>query len=228
MDVFRIVGLGFVDRLGNDKNLLTEGWDHRNGPFLSDLEAVGITPEDVDFVLCTHLHTDHVGWNTRLENGRWVPTFPKAKYLFTEIEWETTQAYHQTNPLDHYVDSVLPVMEAGQAQLVRTDFALDDEVRLEPSPGHTMGHVCVHLSSQGQQALITGDFIHSPVQCLEPEWIMRADADSEMAGKTRRRLLERCCENKLVVCATHFPEPSFGHVMIRGDAFDFEFLKPEN
>jgi glyoxylase-like metal-dependent hydrolase (beta-lactamase superfamily II) len=119
---------------------------------------------------------------------------------------------------------VLPVMEAGQAQLVRSDFVLDDEVRLEPSPGHTMGHVCVGLSSKGKHAVITGDCIHSPVQCLEPHWVMRADIDSVLAVKTRRGFLERCCENNIVVCATHFPEPSFGHIVKRDSAFGFDYL----
>lgn len=196
--------------------------------FLPRLKEAGVTPDMVDYVMCTHMHPDHVGWNTRLQNGRWVPTFPNAKYLFTDIEWEATQAYHRDNPLDHFVDSVLPIMEAGQAQLVQTDFALNDEVRLMPSPGHTMGHVCVQLSSRGQHALITGDFIHSPVQCLEPEWIMRADADSAVAGKTRRRLLEHCCETGMVVCATHFPEPSFGKIVERDSKLHFAYLEPHN
>ena len=119
-------------------------------------------------------------------------------------------------------------MQAGQAQLVGSDFVLDDEVRLQPSPGHTMGHVCVALSSRGQHAIITGDCIHSPVQCLEPEWVMRADIDSALAARTRRSFLEHCCENNAIVCATHFPEPSFGHVVEREQAFRFEYVNTNN
>ena len=203
-------------------------WDMMKlNTFLPRLKAVGVTPDQVDYVMCTHMHPDHVGWNTRLHNGRWVPTFPNAKYLFTEAEWQSTQALHEHNPIPHFVDSVLPVMQAGQAELVKSDFVLDDEVRLEPSPGHTMGHVCVGLSSKGQNAVITGDCIHSPVQCLEPAWVMRADIDSALAAKTRRRFLERCCERNTVVCATHFPEPSFGHVVERDNAFRFEYLQKQ-
>jgi glyoxylase-like metal-dependent hydrolase (beta-lactamase superfamily II) len=203
-------------------------WDMMKlNTFLPRLKGIGVTPDQVDYVMCTHMHPDHVGWNTRLHNGQWLPTFPKAKYLFTETEWQSTLALHERKPVAHFVDSVLPIMQAGQAQLVASDFALDDEVRLVPSPGHTMGHVCVQLNSKGQSAVITGDCIHSPVQCLEPDWVMRADIDSALAARTRRGFLERCCESKTIVCATHFPEPSFGHIVERNDTFSFEYFKQQ-
>ncbi len=203
-------------------------WDMMKlNTFLPRLKAIGVTPDKLDYVMCTHMHPDHVGWNTQLRDGRWVPTFPNATYMFTEIEWQSTLALHQQKPIPHFVDSVLPVMEAGQAELVSTDFALDDELRLEPSPGHTMGHVCVRLSSRGKTALITGDCIHSPVQCLHPEWAMRADIDSALAARTRRGFLESCCDRNIVVCATHFPEPSFGRIVERDSAFNFEYLKQQ-
>jgi glyoxylase-like metal-dependent hydrolase (beta-lactamase superfamily II) len=114
-------------------------------------------------------------------------------------------------------------MEARQAELVSGDFALDDEVWLEPTPGHTPGHVCVHLASQGSEAVITGDCIHSPVQCVEPDWIMRADFDPTLARTTRRSFLERYCDSNVMVCATHFPEPSTGRIVQRDKAFWFEY-----
>ena len=191
--------------------------------FLPRLAAAGVVPDQVDYVMCTHLHPDHVGWNTQLRDGRWVPTFPNAKYIFSEIEWKSFEAFHQEKPQVHIVDSVLPVMEAGQVQLVSNDFALDDEVWLEPTPGHTPGHVSVHLASQGRHAVITGDCIHSPVQCLEPGWVMRADVDSDLAHATRRGFLEQYCDSDVVVCATHFPEPSFGHIIERDAAFWFDY-----
>jgi len=191
--------------------------------FLPRLAASGVAPEDVDYVMCTHLHGDHVGWNTRLRNGRWVPTFPNAKYIFAKTEWESFEALHRSDPQPQVEDSVLPVIEAGQAQLVSTDFALDDEVWLEPTPGHTPGHVCVSLASRGARGVITGDCIHSPVQCLEPEWIVRADQDHALAGATRRRFLERCCDTGVLFCATHFPEPSLGRIVEREQAFWFEY-----
>ena len=191
--------------------------------FLPGLAAAGVAPEDVDYVMCTHLHWDHVGWNTQLRDGRWVPTFPYAKYIFSELEWKSFEALHRKEPQPHFVDSILPVMEAGQVQLVSGDFALDDEVWLEPTPGHTPGHFCVRLASQGAQAVITGDCIHSPVQCAEPGWIMRADLDPVLASATRRRFLERYCDSGVTVCATHFPEPSVGRIIQREDAYWFDY-----
>jgi glyoxylase-like metal-dependent hydrolase (beta-lactamase superfamily II) len=191
--------------------------------FLPRLAAAGVSREDVDYVMCTHLHTDHVGWNTQLHDGRWLPTFPNARYIFARGEWESFEELHRRDPQPQFVDSVLPVMEARQAQLVSTDFELDDEVWLEPTPGHTPGHVCIHLASQGAQAVITGDCIHSPVQCVEPGWVMCADFDPALARTTRRTLLERYCDSNVMVCATHFPEPSMGRIIERDKAFWFEY-----
>ncbi len=191
--------------------------------FLPRLVAAGVRPEDVDYVMCTHLHSDHVGWNTQLRDGRWVPTFPNAKYVFARTEWEAFERLHRTHPQPQFLDSVLPVMEAKQAELVAGDFALDDEVWLEPTPGHTPGHFCVRLASRGERALITGDCIHSPVQCVEHQWTMRADSDPVLAKATRRAVLERCAGEGLTVCATHFPEPSVGRVVPRDNAFWFDY-----
>ena len=195
----------------------------RLNTFLPRLAAAGVAPESVDYVMCTHLHGDHVGWNTQLRDGRWVPTFPNARYIFGRREWESLEALHREIPQPHLVDSVLPVIEAGQAQFVSSDFALDDEVWLELTPGHTPGHVSIHLASQGAEAVITGDCIHSPVQCLEPGWIMRADSDPELAKTTRLNFLERYSDSKVLVCASHFPQPSFGRVVRRGKAFWFNY-----
>ena len=194
--------------------------------FLPRLAAAGVSPEEVDYVMCTHLHGDHVGWNTQLRDGRWVPTFPKAKYIFTREEWESWEQLHARDLQQQFVDSVLPVMEARQAQLVGSDFALDDEVWLEPTPGHTQGHVSIRIASEGAQAVVTGDCIHSPVQCLAPEWVMRADVDPVLAKATRRSFLERYCETGVTVCATHFPEPSVGRITQRDRAFWFEDAAP--
>jgi len=130
---------------------------------------------------------------------------------------------HGRIPQPHLVDSVLPVIEARQVQFVENDFALDDEVWLEPTPGHTAGHVSIHLASQGAEAVITGDCIHSPVQCPEPRWIMRADSDSALATTTRLNFLERYCDSNVLVCATHFPQPSVGRVVTRDKGFWFNY-----
>jgi glyoxylase-like metal-dependent hydrolase (beta-lactamase superfamily II) len=176
--------------------------------------------------MCTHLHSDHVGWNTQLRDGRWVPTFPKAKYVFAKKEWEGWQELHAREPQQQIIDSVLPVIEAKQAQLVEDGFALDDEVWLEPTPGHTRGHTSIHLRSAGSQGVVTGDMIHSPVQCLHPDWIIRADLDPQLAKQSRRRFLERYCDSAVTICATHFPEPSFGRIVARDRAFWFEYATP--
>ena len=211
--------------VGNHKaRPLRPFWNlQRLNTFLPRLAAAGVAPESVDYVMCTHLHGDHVGWNTQLRDGRWVPTFANARYIFGRQEWESLQALHRTVPQPHLVDSVLPVIEAGKVQLVSNDFALDDEVWLEFTPGHTPGHVSIHLASQGAEAVITGDCLHSPVQCLEPAWIMRADSDPELAKTTRLNFLERYSDSKVLVCASHFPQPSFGRVVRRDQAFWFNY-----
>lgn len=211
--------------VGNDKPRPHRPfWNlQRLNTFLPRLAAAGVAPENVDYVMCTHLHGDHVGWNTQLRDGRWVPTFPNARYIFGRQEWESLQALHRTVPQSHLVDSVLPIIAAGQAQLVSNDFALDDEIWLELTPGHTAGHVSIRLASQGAEAVITGDCIHSPVQCLEPAWIMRADSDPELAKTTRLNFLERYSDSNVLVCASHFPQPSFGRVVQRDKAFWFNY-----
>ena len=211
--------------VGHDKSRPQRRFWHlqKFDTFLPRLAAAGVRPEEVDYVMCTHLHSDHVGWNTQLRDGRWVPTFPNAKYIFARAEWDAFEALHRAHPQPQFIDSVLPVMEAGQAQLVGGDFALDDEVWLEPTPGHTPGHVCIHLGSRSAEAVITGDLIHSPVQCLEPGWTMRADSDPALAKATRRSFLDRYCDSKVTVCATHFPEPSIGRIVPREKTFWFDY-----
>ncbi|HBH02676.1 MAG: hypothetical protein A2W08_00630 [Candidatus Rokubacteria bacterium RBG_16_73_20] len=210
--------------VGDGKPRSVPSWNMTtSGRFLADLAAAGVEPGQVDYVMCTHLHRDHVGWNTRLRDERWVPTFPNATYVFSRGEYEYWETQVGQRPNEGWADSVLPVVEAGRAALVAGDWVLDDEVRLEPTPGHTRDHVSVHLASGGAEAVITGDLIHTPVQCLEPTWAMRADFDRELARKTRREFLERYCGTDVLVCATHFPAPSWGRVVPRGDAFRFAF-----
>jgi len=197
-------------------------WHRRSDDtYLRALGALGIAPEDIDFVLCTHMHADHVGWNTRLVDGRWVPTFPNARYVFSNKELEAWQQGHERFSSQPLEDSVLPVIEAGQAVLVDNDHALDDQVWLEPTPGHTPDHVAIRLASQGQRAIMSGDLMHSPVQCLHPEWTVWPDWEPELAKRTRRAFLERHCDTDTLVCTAHFPLPSAGRVVADGDAFRF-------
>lgn len=186
-----------------------------------NLAATGYSVADIDYVMCTHLHVDHVGWNTRLENGRWVPTFPKARYIFGERELAHWQAEHAKAPNPVLEDSVLPIVAAGRADLVGTSSALNDHVRLTPTPGHTPDHYAVELGKGETTAVLTGDLIHSPIQARYPELSARPDTDPAQAAATRRKFLECHCDTGRLVCTAHFPSPSTGHVTRWGDGFRF-------
>ena len=188
------------------------------------LATTGLTVGDIDYVMCTHLHVDHVGWNTRLENGRWVPTFPNARYVFSAKELATWRDQgHPSFARTPYEDSVHPIVEACRADLVANDYALDDEVWLEPTPGHTPDHVAIRLASRGEDAVMCGDLMHSPVQCLHPQWAPWPDWDAEVARHTRRAFLEQYADTSTLVCTAHFPLPSAGRVVSEGDAFRFVY-----
>ena len=194
--------------VGNDKPRNSiPAWHMRRGTYLSDLAAAGVKPEDVDMVICTHLHVDHVGWNTRLEGGRWVPTFPRARYVIVREEFEFWKREGETGREEFGLidDSVMPVVEAGMADLVASDHVIDDRLRLEPAPGHTPAHVCVRLTTPAGQAIFTGDMMHRPLQVAEPEWNSRFCDDAELARKTRRGFLERHTDADVIVLAAHFP-----------------------
>ena len=210
--------------VGDHKQRARPTWNMTSsGEYLKRLADTGVRPEDVDYVMCTHMHPDHVGWNTRLENGRWVPTFPNARYVMSEKEWTYWSAFHKGTPQNQIADSVIPIVESGHAQMVKNDFAIDEDVWFESTPGHTPDHVSVRIASRGAQAVITGDLIHSPVQCLETEWVPRPDFDPPQAAATRRAFLERYCERDVLVCASHFPSPSFGHIIREGNGFWFTY-----
>ena len=194
--------------VGNDKPRNgVPAWHMRRGTYLSDLAGAGVKPEDVDMVICTHLHVDHVGWNTRLEGGRWVPTFPRARYVIVREEFEFWKREGETGREEFGLidDSVMPVVEAGMADLVASDHVIDDRLRLEPAPGHTPAHVCVRLTTPAGQAIFTGDMMHRPIQVAEPEWNSRFCDDAALARKTRRGFLERHADADVIVLAAHFP-----------------------
>ncbi len=208
--------------VGNDKKRSVEHWNMRDGPYLEDLKAAGVAPEEVNFVLCTHLHVDHVGWNTRLREGRWVPTFPNARYLFARTEWEHWKEGRNAGIEEIMRDSVWPIIEAKQADLVEGDHAIDDELQLEPTPGHTPGHVSLHLTSGGQEAVITGDIMHHPVQIAEPDWCSNFCVDPGAAVETRKAFLGRYADRDVRILGTHFAAPVAGHVVGKGDSWRFK------
>ncbi len=203
--------------VGNHKTVPgTPDWHKRSdNRFEAALSAAGVSFDDIDYVLCTHLHTDHVGWNTRLEDGRWVPTFPNARYLMPAAD----EAVQRDRNSDLYLESVLPVVEAGQAELVQTGHTLGDHVSLIPTPGHTPGHVAVKITSGDHEAVITGDALHSTAQCQHPEWHFKFDAEPERAVASRVDLLETVSEAECIVLGSHFTLPSTGRVTAENGVF---------
>ena len=189
--------------------------------FLEDLREAGFPPESIDLVLCTHLHVDHVGWNTRLQSGRWVPTFPRARHLFVRREWEHWSAEPSAETRQIMADSVTPVLEAGLADLVEMDHRVSDEIWLEPTPGHTPGHVSVRLRSIDREAVITGDLMHHPVQVAEPGWASHFDSDIELGRKTRRSFCERYADGPVTVLGTHFHHPTAGQIVRHANSWRF-------
>jgi glyoxylase-like metal-dependent hydrolase (beta-lactamase superfamily II) len=199
-------------------------WNMMNSDrFEGSLKATGLGFEDIDYVMCTHLHVDHVGWNTRLENGRWVPTFPKARYVMAdrELAFWTQKEKEEPAGAPWITDSVLPIVAANRAQVVKSDFALNEAVQFLPTPGHTIDHYSVLVGRPGRDALIAGDMIHSPIQGRYPELGMRADYDSTQAGATRRRVFDRFCDTSTLMCVTHFPQPSTSRVQRWGEGYKF-------
>jgi len=195
--------------VGNDRSREFPQCTGMQTAFLEDMIAAGFPPETIDTVLCTHLHFDHVGWNTHFVNGRWAPTFPNARYLFGRREWEwcETLLWDRSMDVRHVLDSVQPILDAGLADLVETNHRLSDELWLEPTHGHTPGHVSLRISSRGQEAIVTGDVFHNPIQIAEPEICSMMCHDKEMSRQTRRDLLSRCGNKAARVIAIHFNDP---------------------
>jgi glyoxylase-like metal-dependent hydrolase (beta-lactamase superfamily II) len=199
-------------------------------PYLARLSAAGAAPEDIDIVLCTHLHSDHVGWNTMRRDGRWVPTFPNAKYLFSRTECEygdprrsaAAAADLQRNNAFH--DSVLPVIETGQAVLIDGDHAIDDTLLVEQAPGHTRGHVVLKLTDGGERALFCGDVVHHPLQVYAPQLNSRFCELPDEARATRRRVLEHCAEEAALLFPVHFGAPHVAAISRAADGFAARFV----
>jgi glyoxylase-like metal-dependent hydrolase (beta-lactamase superfamily II) len=198
--------------VGNDKHRAdSPAWHLRHGSYLDDLAAIGVRPADVDLVVATHLHVDHVGWNTRLVDGRWVPTFPRARYVIAGEEWEFWKHERDagTEPYGCIDDSVVPIVDAGQAVLVDSDDAVDEHLTLEPWPGHTPGHVCVRLETNAGEAVFSGDLMHRVVQVAEPDWNSRFCHDGRRARESRREFVERHADTGVLILAAHFPRPGY-------------------
>jgi glyoxylase-like metal-dependent hydrolase (beta-lactamase superfamily II) len=210
--------------IGNDKQRPGRPKWHMKSDdaYMRGLAAAGISVGEIDYVMCTHLHVDHVGWNTRLENGRWVPTFPKARYVFARGEFDYWSAQNAKAAVPPFGDSVLPVVEANRAEIVTSDFAIGDHTRILPTPGHTPGHVAFAFGKGKDTAVFSGDLMHSPLQTRYPELSPKFDVDPAQAASTRRNFLERYCDTDTLCCTAHFPSPSVGKIRRKGSGFSCE------
>jgi glyoxylase-like metal-dependent hydrolase (beta-lactamase superfamily II) len=211
--------------IGNDRRREFEVFCNMRNTFLEDLRSAGFPPSEVTDVLCTHLHFDHVGWNTQLVGGKWVPTFPQARYLFGRREWQHWKHLRDTNGyhhMDHLQDSIDPILDAGLEEFIDPDFRLTDEVSLIATPGHTPGHVSVLIDSRGEQAVITGDLMHNPIQIAVPATEARFDMDKPLAASTRRDFVQRFCNTRTLIIGTHFAEPTAGHIVRNGEAWKLQ------
>jgi glyoxylase-like metal-dependent hydrolase (beta-lactamase superfamily II) len=199
-------------------------------PFLARLRDAGAVPQDIDIVLCTHLHSDHVGWNTVERDGRWVPTFPNARYLFSRAESEygdprrNPKADADPQRSNAYRDSVLPVIESGQAQLIEGNHAIDDMLLIEPATGHTVGHVILKLAHEDDRGLFCGDVVHHPLQVCAPHWNSGFCELPDEARTTRRRVLDYCAEERALLFPAHFGAPHVAAIARAGEAFRPEFV----
>ena len=210
--------------LGNDKQGRgVPVWNNRSTPFLETMTEAGFPPDSIDTVLCTHLHVDHVGWNTRLVDGKWVPTFPRARYLFGKTEYEYWRDYTaEPDKVAVFNDSVKPVVDAGLVEVIPSDHRLCEEISVIPTPGHSPGHMSVLIESGGEQGLLSGDVAHHPCQMAHLDWCSVVDTDTAQSAASRYKVFSRFADTPTLVIGGHF---SAGHIKRDGDAFKFVALQ---
>jgi glyoxylase-like metal-dependent hydrolase (beta-lactamase superfamily II) len=188
--------------------------DVPGGTLLRDFQDKGVRPDEVDMVVMTHLHRDHVGWNLTDAGGRWVPTFPKARYWVSRKDWDTSHSpEHQPTRYPNAPTCVWPLADLGLVEFMDGEFSLTRTLTTMPTPGHTPGHMCIMVTSRGERALVLGDAAHNPVQIQEPDWVSRADMDPDLTRQTRKALIERLEREQILVMAGHFAAPGFGRIV---------------
>jgi len=203
-------------------------WNLLDLPYLDRLAAAGARPQDIDLVMCTHLHHDHVGWNTQLNDGRWVPTFPNARYVFSKPDFDyfhKLDADPKDGPaeLGTFRECVLPVVEAGRADLVTGPHRLNEHLEILPAPGHSPGHFFFKLESGGQQAAFIGDVFHHLLQVYYPHWNFPKNSDAEQARVSRRRVLEHCASTGALTLPGHVGAPFAGYIERTDKGFKARF-----
>jgi glyoxylase-like metal-dependent hydrolase (beta-lactamase superfamily II) len=199
-----------------------------NTPYLERLAAAGARPDEIDLVMCTHLHHDHVGWNTQLRDGKWVPTFPNARYVFSKPDVDYFQKLDidpKTAPAEFgtFRECVLPVIEAGRADLVEGASRLNDDIEIVPAPGHSPGHMMFKLESGGKHAAFTGDVFHHLLQVYHPDWNFPKNSDAEQARASRRMVLEHCATKDALVLPGHVGAPFGGFIDATAKGFEPRF-----
>jgi glyoxylase-like metal-dependent hydrolase (beta-lactamase superfamily II) len=223
--------------IGNDKTIpVRDSWNHRHDTrWTEEFAATGVAFEDIDYVLCTHLHADHVGWNTRLQGGKYVPAFPNARHVLLGTEYEFTRTWLGTHGTDHplasvytasFAESVTPLMDAGMIDLVDVDTTVAGCFRFILTPGHTPGHVAVVAGRDRDAVVFTGDLIHSPIQALYPEIVMPTDDEPALAARTRLEFLQRFSGSETLVATMHFPAPSVGYLKPWREGYRLEYVEP--
>jgi glyoxylase-like metal-dependent hydrolase (beta-lactamase superfamily II) len=208
--------------IGNDKPRALLRGQKLQTQFLQHIADAGFARETVDAVICTHLHVDHVGWNTMLQDGKWVPTFPNARYLIGKTEYDHWRETQEGETVEIMNDSVEPIFAAGLAQTVEMDHRVSPEIRLVPTPGHTPGHVSVMIESKGETAIITGDMIHHPCQFGRPDWLSLFDDDQAAANARRHAMFAQWADSPTLIIGTHFAAPTAGHIKRDGATYRFE------
>ena len=226
--VVQVHGLTLVvdTGIGNGKSRPFSALFHElDNPVLERLEAAGFSREGVDYVLLTHLHVDHVGWNTHLQDGQWVPVFPNATYIFSRKEYDffaTDAGAPRRMVCD---DSVQPLVDAGQARMIGAQGGeVIEGIRFLPTPGHSIDHMAIEIESQGETALFSGDVMHSPVQVYRPQWNSMFCLDGARARQSRQWLLERAAQKGATLFPAHFPETSAGRVRKGAGGFEWEYV----
>jgi len=213
--------------IGNHKNRPSRPEWHLKSDslFLDALKTIHLSPSDIDYVCCTHLHTDHIGWNTSWVNGKWVPTFPNARYLLSKKEFEFWSLEHLKQPKDSFADSILPVIEQRKVDLIDSNIEINEFVRMLPTPGHTIDHFAVSFGLGKDAVIMTGDMIHTPLQLKYPDIGSSIDYDLEQGIQSRTAFLEKFSDTETICCPAHFPNQSAGRIARWGNGFQFAQLK---
>jgi glyoxylase-like metal-dependent hydrolase (beta-lactamase superfamily II) len=215
--------------IGNDRKLHFDIFNDMQTSFLEDLEASGIHPLKVDTVCCTHLHYDHVGWNTKLVDGKWVPTFPNARYLFDTTEYQEIRHLEEIGDWHggHLPDAIDPIVAAGLHEFISAPgYQVCDEIRMEHTPGHTAGHCAIYIESKGERAVITGDLLHHPVQFAMPTRHGSFDHDPVTGAQTRKKFVSDNADGAIMVIGSHFSDPTAGWIVPDGDVWRFVTERP--